>query len=231
MENNKTKKHRINYSQISNSLLNDKTLSLKAKGLYSFMFSKPDDYNFTIRSLSKQLLEGQRAIMGTLQELRDKGWISYTKFPDGSGEYYLNENPNLHNSNLDNPNCQNPNLHNSNLLKEQRINNTDIYNNTDNNKKDTIDFQKLIDYYNKVLNKKCRIIQNDIKQKFNKLLKEGYLKEDIQKVIDNVSLDNFHKESNFKHVTFEFLSRPKIFERYASMEHSKPTKTGGHINY
>lgn len=98
-----------------------------------------------------------------------------------------------------------------------------------------IDFEKLIAYYNKVLNKNCRVITKKAKDNFNERLKEGYIKEDIVKVIDNVSHDNFHKETNYKPVTLEFLSRPNIFERYSSMEHKKPiseiNKTTGHINY
>lgn len=98
-----------------------------------------------------------------------------------------------------------------------------------------IDFEKLIAYYNKVLNKNCRVITKKAKDNFNERLKEGYLKEDIVKVIDNVSHDNFHKETNYKPVTLEFLSRPNIFERYSSMEHKKAiteiNKITGHINY
>jgi uncharacterized phage protein (TIGR02220 family) len=98
-----------------------------------------------------------------------------------------------------------------------------------------IDFDKLIAYYNKVLNKNCRVITKKAKDNFNERLKEGYLKEDIVKVIDNVSHDNFHKETNYKPVTLEFLSRPNIFERYSSMEHKKAiteiNKITGHINY
>lgn len=85
-----------------------------------------------------------------------------------------------------------------------------------------IDFEKLILYYNKILNKSCRVISKKAKDSLNQRLKEGYLKEDIVKVIDNVSHDNFHKETQYKHVTLEFLSRPQIFERYSSMEHKKP---------
>lgn len=98
-------------------------------------------------------------------------------------------------------------------------------------KEDKINFDNLILYYNKVLNKKCKIIPKDVKIKFNNLLKDGYEKSDIRKVIDNVSFDTNHKENNFKYVTFEFLSRPKIFERYASMEHKKPQNKDGHINW
>lgn len=85
-----------------------------------------------------------------------------------------------------------------------------------------IDFEKLICYYNKVLLKTCRVISKKAKDNFNNRLKEGYLKADIVKVIDNVSHDNFHKEINYKAVTLEFLSRPNIFERYSSMQHKKP---------
>lgn len=232
MESNKIKKYKVNYSQISNEFLSDKTLSLKAKGLFCFMYSKPDDFNFTIRSLSKLLLEGQRSIMATLQELKVKGWVSYTKFPDGSGEYSLNENPNLQNSNLDEPNCQNPNLHNSNLLKEQRINNTILNNNKDNSKKEEIDFISLMNYYNKKFKKSVRVFPEKAKKQFNYLLNHKYNKSDIKKVIDMAFLDDFHKKDNYKYITLEFLSRLDKFERYVAMElpTEKPVKDG-HINF
>ena len=85
-----------------------------------------------------------------------------------------------------------------------------------------IDFDKLIIYFNKVLMKNTRVISKKAKDNLNQRIKEGYLKGDIVKVIDNVSFDNHHKDSNFKYVTLEFLSRPQIFERYSSMKHQKP---------
>ena len=85
-----------------------------------------------------------------------------------------------------------------------------------------IDFERMILYYNKVLLKNCRVISKKSKENFNQRIKEGYKKEDIVKVIDNASNDNFHKENNFKHLTLEFLSRSNIFERYSSMVHEKP---------
>ena len=99
-----------------------------------------------------------------------------------------------------------------------------------------IDFDKLIIYYNKIIKKSCRVISKKAKDNFKQRIKEGYTKEDIVKVIDNASNDNFHKESNFKHVTLEFLSRPQIFERYSSIPHQKPISVNkqtvqGHINY
>lgn len=100
------------------------------------------------------------------------------------------------------------------------------YNNTsiNNNIKDKIDFNKLIAYFNKVFNKSARVINKTDRASFNKRISEGYTKEDIVKVIDNCSRDNNHKDNDYIYVTFEFLSRPKIFQRYAAMKHIKPIK-------
>ncbi|MBP6584914.1 MAG: conserved phage C-terminal domain-containing protein [Flavobacterium sp.] len=94
-----------------------------------------------------------------------------------------------------------------------------------------IDFDRLIAYFNKVFKKQARIISEQAKIKFRKRLKEGYTKDDIQKVIDNCSNDNHHKDNDYKYVTFDFLSRPEIFERYAAMEHKKPISNKGHNNH
>jgi len=95
-----------------------------------------------------------------------------------------------------------------------------------------IDWDRLIAYFNKVFKKSARIISDDAKKKFRQRLKDGYTKDDIQKVIDNCSNDNHHKDNDYKYVTFEFLSRPAIFERYAAMEHKKPQSLNqGHNNH
>jgi uncharacterized phage protein (TIGR02220 family) len=94
-----------------------------------------------------------------------------------------------------------------------------------------IDFEKMIAYFNNAFKKATRIISEKAKANFKARMKEGYTKEDIVKVIDNCSNDNHHRDSNFKYVTLEFLSRPTIFERYASMEHQKQQKKGGFTNH
>ncbi len=95
-----------------------------------------------------------------------------------------------------------------------------------------IDWERLKAYFNKVFKKSARIISEDAKKKFRQRLKDGYTKDDIQKVIDNCSNDNHHKDNDYKYVTFDFLSRPAIFERYASMEHKKPQSLSqGHNNH
>ena len=124
---------------------------------------------------------------------------------------------------------------NPTLLGNLSENNSDLnptYNihNTNNNTNNKIDFEKLIKYYNNVLKKSCRVFPNRAKKQFNERLKEGYTKEDIQKVIDNASNDKLHIENNYKYITLEFLSRADNFERYAAMKHQDP-KGLGHTNH
>lgn len=46
---NTTKKQALPFTQIVNAVLEDKRISLKAKGLYAFMFSKPDNWSFNFK--------------------------------------------------------------------------------------------------------------------------------------------------------------------------------------
>ena len=78
------------YVKIPNELANDPTISYKAKGLYCHMASKPDTYNFTVKSLSRQVPNGVRSINNALKELKKRGWVNYIKSGGGTGKYNLN---------------------------------------------------------------------------------------------------------------------------------------------
>lgn len=94
-----------------------------------------------------------------------------------------------------------------------------MYNNKLNNKtNNSIDFENVRLYFNKVFGKQSRVVSEKAKSNFKQRLKEGYSKDDIKKVIINASLDNYHIENKFKYITLEFLSRTDKFERYASLE-------------
>ena len=63
-----------NYTIISNSVLKNKNLSLKAKGLYAYMWSLPDDWDYTLAGLVAVLKEGNQAIKEALKELEREGY-------------------------------------------------------------------------------------------------------------------------------------------------------------
>ena len=78
-----------NYVKIPNELLNDKDLSWKAKGLFCYMASKPDNFNFTVQSLATQFNTGRVTIFSAMDELKIKGWLTWFKRSDGKGKYQL----------------------------------------------------------------------------------------------------------------------------------------------
>lgn len=72
-----------NYTVMSNKHLQEKTLSLKAKGLLSLMLALPDDWDYSIAGLCKICRENETAIKGALNELREAGYVKVTKkFPN-----------------------------------------------------------------------------------------------------------------------------------------------------
>ena len=64
-----------NYTCMSNHHLRDKDLSLKAKGLLSFMLSLPDDWDYSEAGLIKILKEGRTAVETALCELERFGYL------------------------------------------------------------------------------------------------------------------------------------------------------------
>lgn len=69
------KKRSTGFAQIPNELLEDTNLSFKAKGLYAYMVSRPDGWQFYESQLSKVSKDGKDATNSALNELIDAGWI------------------------------------------------------------------------------------------------------------------------------------------------------------
>ena len=91
---NTIRQGKIPFTQVVNEIIIDKTVSLKAIGLFAFMSHKVQmenvKWNFTIRSMAKQMKDGEDSIRSGLQELKKVGWVVWTKNTDGTGEYFLN---------------------------------------------------------------------------------------------------------------------------------------------
>lgn len=72
---NKTK----GFSVMSNYHLQDKNLSLRAKGLLSLMLSLPDDWKFSIAGLASLCVEKEQAVKSSLDELKAARYVVVTK--------------------------------------------------------------------------------------------------------------------------------------------------------
>lgn len=85
------RKKKVYFTQVSNNILRDNSISLKAKGLYSLIQSYITIEGFTLYKtfLMKQCKEGERAFESTWKELKDTGYlIQYKLKDDKTGVFY-----------------------------------------------------------------------------------------------------------------------------------------------
>ena len=75
------------FTIMSNAHLKDGRLSLKAKGLLSYMLSLPDDWRFSTRGLIANCREGADAVRKALCELEAAGYLRRTRIRSENGSY------------------------------------------------------------------------------------------------------------------------------------------------
>ena len=100
------------YTIMSNYHLRDKNLSLKAKGLLSFMLSLPEDWDYSLNGLCAICKESEGAIKSTLRELKDNGYLIIEKVRGEKGyfeyNYIIYEHPYNLEKTKENPDGKNP---------------------------------------------------------------------------------------------------------------------------
>ena len=89
-------KIRENYSQIPNDLILDKLINFQARFLFVWMASKPDDWDFYMGNICKELGMHEDTVRKYLKELVEWGWMekgnqSIKNGQFGAVEYILNE--------------------------------------------------------------------------------------------------------------------------------------------
>lgn len=137
-----------NYTVMSNHHLRNTGLSLKSKGLLSQMLSLPEEWDYTLKGLSKINREGIDAIREAIRELERAGYVTRTRVRNekgqlGAADYVIHEfpvppDPVLENPTLDKPVSENPTLDNpmqenptqlNKELSNKELSNTDLLNN------------------------------------------------------------------------------------------------------
>ena len=88
----------VNYTVMSNYHLQDKRLSLKAKGLLSYMLSLPDDWDYSLKGLTIGCKDGLDSVRTAVLELEDHGYVRRQKVRNARGQiidydYQVYESP------------------------------------------------------------------------------------------------------------------------------------------
>ena len=76
-----------NFLIISNSVVRDKRLSFKARGILLEILSQPDGWTITAESLAAEGQEGISAVLSAFKELREIGYMRTEKLRDAKGQF------------------------------------------------------------------------------------------------------------------------------------------------
>ena len=76
----------VNYTVMSNHHLQDKRLSLKAKGLLSYMLSLPDDWDYSLKGLTVGCKDGLDSVRTAVLELEERGYVRRQKVRNAKGQ-------------------------------------------------------------------------------------------------------------------------------------------------
>lgn len=79
--------HNKNYTIINNTISRDKRLSMKAKGIWMYAFSRPDDWSFYVSDISNQCTDGKDSIKSGLIELEECGYLQRSQIRDEYGQF------------------------------------------------------------------------------------------------------------------------------------------------
>ena len=83
----------VPFTQVANSVLNDKRLSLSAKGLFAYIYSKPETWDFSYLRIANDHPESKNTILKLLTELKNCGYLTRQKHSNGKMSYRLTYEP------------------------------------------------------------------------------------------------------------------------------------------
>lgn len=148
-----------NYTVMSNYHLRDKNLSLKAKGLLSFMLSLPEEWDYTEMGLVACLKEGRDGVRAALQELQKYGYLQRKQLRNANGkmggtEYTVREKPLSENPTSVNPISVNPTQINTKVTNKEEVS-------KDNIAAEEADWQEVVTCYQNNIRPICGEIERD----------------------------------------------------------------------
>ena len=197
---------------IDNSIIQNKDLSLKAIGLFTFMWSLPDDWDFSISGLSKFLKDGKDSIRSAIQELENVGYLK--RVPDrnkgkfSGQDYILNENIESPLSGF--PTTVNPTTEKPTTVNPTQTNKTITNKISTNKERERVDYQQIADMYNNTCVSFPRLTSlSDARKKSIKARMNTYSVDDFQRVFDKAECSSFMKGKNDRNwsATFDWMMK------------------------
>lgn len=227
------KQYQKGFTTVDNLVLNDTNLSWKAKGLFVYLWSQSDEWDFYETEVVKHSTDKIASLKSGLKELEQQGYLKRQRKRDDKGhlkenEWILSDNPMLENPMLDNPMLGNHTLTNTN--NNNTNNNKDESNSAKENKdknnsnkknKYNLNYTEFIDWFNEETDRQfesgnkntIEIFRKNIEGRF----KKGYTKQDIYLVTKDKAKEWKNNEKMKKNLQPSTLFGDKHFEEYLTL--------------
>lgn len=237
------KKGRGNYTNTDNTLVRDDTLHWGPRGLFNYMWSQADGWQFYVKELVKHSPGGETELRNYLNELEEHGYLKRTPRHDNEGKFggmdwILSDvgGLNRHAGNPDDgetsqnsekvrrtPSCgetvERSNRRTVNRTLRNNNNKNYQYKEITNKRKEKSSakaepaISEIIDY----LNKKAGTNYNPTTKAYQELIKtrlaEGYTVEDFKTVINNQAF-SWQNTPAWKYMRPSTLFKDKYFDEY-----------------
>lgn len=119
------------YTVVDNLYLRDNSLSWKAKGVFTYLLSLPEDWEVHLEEIENHAPDGRDSLRAAVRELKSKGYIVLRQKKDAAGKFSKNELeiverpdlPQTENPSTGKPSTENPKLLNTNKQSTYKTNN------------------------------------------------------------------------------------------------------------
>ncbi|MDC6077451.1 DnaD domain protein [Limosilactobacillus reuteri] len=132
------KQYQKGFTTLDNTPLNDESLSWKAKGLFAYLWSKPDDWDYRVTEVARHATDGIGSTSTGVNELEQAGYLKRKQKNKngvfGDSVWTLSEQPIFKNPLTENPSSDNA-LTEEPYTENRKLLNTDLLNTNSTNKR------------------------------------------------------------------------------------------------
>lgn len=197
-------KQGVPFTQVANRVIEDPSLSWKAKGLFSYLYSKPEGWDFSVHRIVKESKDGMQSLLAGIKELEVAGYLDRRRLANGRMEYYIAFEPHSENQNEESkasfgkPQQGKTHMRVSRTVSNTDLNNTDNISNTDlaKGEKSPLPVNEVIDLFKEVNPSYGNLFRNKTQRSAaERLLKKWTLEQiaAVVKILPSLNADPFAK--------------------------------------
>nr|WP_245998181.1 conserved phage C-terminal domain-containing protein [Siminovitchia terrae] len=213
------------FVQIDKTMLSDEKISWKAKGILSYLLSKPDGWITYITDIEKRSADGRDSVRSGIKELADAGYIIRKRIRDKGQfkgwEYEVYETPDVGKTENGKADVGKSDFGKTDVGESNTSNNdssnNDLSNKEDSNNDNNIPYVEIVTYLNQAASKKYRHTTPKTKSIIKARWNEGFRLDDFKAVIDIKCKEWLSDEKMNKFLRPETLFGTK-FESYLNQK-------------